>query len=205
MFTPTILGDKINCCRCSSRVRYSPSSPYRPESRGAHRCWSCHEVTCRPWHWSMIRCPASSAAHQSDAVNFDVENSGRRASPITTRLREQCADWSARILGEMSAVGAHCSKLQLVWSTDSGVSTMSLKLYCRCNGCVSISDSNWQSWSTEFYTPVRRLTVGAIQVRLGQLFENSSPADITCIDVMSAGASLSSSSYKLFVLARAIE
>jgi len=30
------------------------------------------------------RCPASSAAHQSDAVTLDVEGGGRRVSPITT-------------------------------------------------------------------------------------------------------------------------
>jgi len=39
---------------------------------------------------------------------------GRR--PITTGVREQCADWSARILGETSAVGAQCS----IGSSDLG-------------------------------------------------------------------------------------
>jgi len=53
----------------------------------------------------MLLCPASSAAHQSDAVAFNVEYGCRRVSPITTGLREQCA---ARILGETSAVGAQC-------------------------------------------------------------------------------------------------
>jgi len=64
-----------------------------------------HSHPCR---CSMLRCPASSVAHQLDAIIFDIEDSGRRISPNITGLREKYADWSARILGETSAVGAQC-------------------------------------------------------------------------------------------------
>jgi len=40
------------------------------------------------WHTlSMLRCNASSTAHQSVAVTYHVENCGRHASLITIRLR----------------------------------------------------------------------------------------------------------------------
>jgi len=42
-----------------------------------------------------------------------------------TALREQCADWSARILGETSAVSAPCFGSSDLQTADS---TMSLKL-----------------------------------------------------------------------------
>jgi len=57
---------------------------------------------------SLLRYLASSAAYQLDAVTFDAEDGGRYVSPIMTGLREQCAYWSTRILGETSAVGAQC-------------------------------------------------------------------------------------------------
>jgi len=50
--------------------------------------------------------------------------------------------------------------LLLVWSTDSGDSTMSLKLWRRYIGCASqsVSHSNKQSRSTEFYTVTPQTT-----------------------------------------------
>jgi len=44
--------------------------------------------------------------------------------------------------------------LRLVWSTDSGDSTMSPMLWCHCIGCASqnVFSSNWRSWFTEFFT-----------------------------------------------------
>ena len=48
----------------------------------------------------MLRCPGSAAAHQSAAIAFNVEDGGRRVSPISIGLREQCADRSACILGK---------------------------------------------------------------------------------------------------------
>jgi hypothetical protein len=54
----------------------------------------------------MLRCSASATAHQSAAVAIDVKNGSRRVSPISTGLREQCADRSTCILGETSTVGA---------------------------------------------------------------------------------------------------
>jgi len=59
----------------------SPVRLYRPESCGAHRCWFCHDVTCHLCRCSMFHFPASSAAHQLDAVTFNVDDSGRRVSP----------------------------------------------------------------------------------------------------------------------------
>ena len=56
----------------------------------------------------MIRCTAPSAAHQSVAIIFNVEDGGRRVSLISTGLCEQCADRSACIPGETSTVGAQC-------------------------------------------------------------------------------------------------
>jgi len=38
----------------------------------------------------MLRCPASSAAHQSVAVTYHVENGGRRASLITISAIGRC-------------------------------------------------------------------------------------------------------------------
>jgi len=48
---------------------------------------------------------------------------------------------------------SRCSMLRLVWSTDSGDSTMSPKLWCHCIGYASqnVFSSNWRSWSTEFF------------------------------------------------------
>jgi len=87
----------------------SPSSPYHPEYWGAHRCWSCHEVTSPvSLRCSMLRCPASSAAHQSGAVTFDVEYGDRRVSLITTGHCEQCPDWSAHIFSETSTISLQC-------------------------------------------------------------------------------------------------
>ena len=61
-----------------------------------------------PCRRSMLCCPVSAAAHQSAAVAFNVEDGGRRASPISIGLREQCADRSACIVGKTSTVCAQC-------------------------------------------------------------------------------------------------
>jgi len=72
----------------------------------------------------MFRCPASFAAHQSDAVTFNVEDSGRRVSSITTGLRAQCADWSSAYLVKR-LLSVFNASARLIY-TDSGDSTMSL-------------------------------------------------------------------------------
>ena len=50
--------------------------------------------------------PSLSGAVAECYVAFNVEDGGRRVSPISIGLREQCADRSACILGKTSTVGA---------------------------------------------------------------------------------------------------
>ena len=47
-----------------------------------------------------------SLVHNRRSYLFTMSDGGRRVSPISIELREQCADLSACILGKTSTVGA---------------------------------------------------------------------------------------------------